>query len=93
MWKQYLAAGNLYSDLNFLDKSISNCGCVLTQASLLSLSPFDNDGACNTNIWQQYTNQEYFTNWKKKYTEKCIIILTDYWDNQAGLKQMETFAI
>lgn len=30
---------------------------------------------------------------KKIYTEKCIIILTDYWDNQAGLKQMETFAI
>ena len=89
MWKQYLAAGNLYGDLNFLDEkdlSISNCGCVLTQASLLPLSPFDNDGTCNTNTWQQYANQEYFTNGKKNYTEEWIIISTDYWDNQAGLK-------
>lgn len=70
MRKQYLAAGNLYGDLNFLDEedlSISNCGCVLTQASLLPLSPFDNDRTCNTSIWQQYANQEYFTNGEKLY--------------------------
>lgn len=68
MRKQYLAAGNLYGDLNFLDEkdlSISNCGCVLTQASLPPLSSFDNGRTCNTSIWQQYANQEYFTNGEK----------------------------